>query len=110
MPQMATERWLMLGVAAGGDRQVLHESIRRLSQASAAQVRAGKPNDLLERMAADHTFAKVPAASLKAELDPTRYTGRAAQQVDEFLTEYLRPMLQRVRPLAAEAEAAEVLV
>jgi len=110
MPQMATERWLMLGVAAGGDRQVLHETIRRLSQASAAQVRGGKPNDLLERMAADHTFAKVPAASLKAELDPTRYTGRAAQQVDEFLTEYLRPMLKRVRPMAAEAEAAEVLV
>lgn len=110
MPQMATERWLMLGVATGGDRQVLHETIRQLSQVSAAQVRAGKPNDLLERLAADHTFAKVPAASLQAELDPVRYTGRAAQQVDEFLNEYLRPLLKRIRPLAAEAEAAEVLV
>jgi hypothetical protein len=50
----------------------------------------------------------VPATALQAELQPANYTGRAAQQVSEFREEYLQPLLARVRPLAAEAEAAEV--
>ena len=50
MPFMATERWLMLGVQAGGDRQALHEVIRRHSLAVAEAVSAGQPNDLLERL------------------------------------------------------------
>jgi adenylosuccinate lyase len=110
MPFMASERWLMLGVSQGGDRQAIHEVIRRHSLAAAEAVRMGRPNDLLERMAADHTFAAIPAATLKAELDPTHYTGRATQQVEEFLAEYLRPLLDRVRPQAAVAEVAEVKV
>ncbi len=108
MPFMATERWLMLGVGRGGDRQTLHEVIRRHSLAVAEEVSRGASNDLLDRLAADPAFAAVPAAALRAELDPANYTGRAAQQVGEFLTEYLDPLLRRVRPLAAEAEAAEV--
>ena len=110
MPFMATERWLMLGVAAGGDRQSLHEIIRRHSLAVAEAVRRGEPNDLLVRLAADPAFRRVPAATLQAELDPVHYTGRAAQQVAEFVEEYLQPLLSRARPLAAEAEAAEVVV
>ena len=51
-----------------------------------------------------------PAAALRAELDPANYTGRAAQQVGEFMDEYLQPLLARARPLAADAEAAEVRV
>ncbi len=108
MPFMATERWLMLGVARGGDRQALHEVIRRHSLAVADEVSRGAPNDLLARLAADPAFAGVPAAALKAELEPANYTGRASRQVGEFLSEYLDPLLHRVRPLAAEAEAAEV--
>ena len=110
MPFMATERWLMLGVASGGDRQSLHEVIRRHSLAVAEAVSRGAPNDLLERLAADPAFAEVPAAQLQAQLDPITYTGRAAHQVGEFLEEYLRPLLARARPLAAEAESAEVRV
>src|SRR6185436_10588765 len=60
MPFMATERLLMLGVEAGGDRQALHEVIRTNSLAAAERVSKGGPNDLLERLAGDHTFAKVP--------------------------------------------------
>jgi adenylosuccinate lyase len=110
MPFMATERWLMVGVAAGGDRQVLHEVIRRHSLAVADAVSRGGPNDLLDRLAADPAFAGVPAADLQAQLDPAGYTGRAAHQVGEFLEEYLRPLLARARPLAAEAGSAEVRV
>jgi adenylosuccinate lyase len=110
MPFMATERWLMVGVAAGGDRQVLHEVIRRHSLAVAEAVSRGGPNDLLPRLAADPAFAGVPAADLQAQLDPAGYTGRAARQVGEFLEEYLRPLLARARPLAAEAGSAEVRV
>jgi adenylosuccinate lyase len=110
MPFMATERWLMLGVEAGGDRQTLHEIIRRHSLTVAEAVSRGEPNDLLVRLAAEPVFRGVPAATLQAELDPANYTGRAAQQVSEFVEEYLQPLLSRARPLAAEAEAAEVVV
>jgi adenylosuccinate lyase len=110
MPFMATERWLMLGVATGGDRQELHEVIRRHSLVVADAVARGAPNDLLERLAGDPAFAGVPTAQLQAQLDPANYTGRAAQQVGEFLEEYLRPALTRARPLAAEAGTAEVRV
>jgi adenylosuccinate lyase len=110
MPFMATERWLMLGVAKGGDRQALHEVIRRHSLAVAESVSRGQPNDLLARLAADPAFAGVSSATLQAELDPINYTGRATQQVSEFVEEYLQPLLSRARPLAAEAEASEVVV
>ena len=108
MPFMATERWLLLGVSAGGDRQAIHEVIRRHSLAVAEAVSRGQPNDLLERLATDPAFARVPATALQAELQPANYTGRASEQVVEFLAEYLRPLLDRVRPLAPEAEPAEV--
>jgi adenylosuccinate lyase len=110
MPFMVTERWLILGVAAGGDRQALHEVIRRHSLAVAEGVARGAPNDLLDRLAADPAFAGVPAGDLQAQLDPVAYTGRAGRQVGEFLEEYLRPLLARARPLAAEAGGAEVRV
>jgi adenylosuccinate lyase len=110
MPFMATERWLMLGVAAGGDRQALHEVIRRHSLAVADAVAQGAPNDLLERLGADPAFAGIPAADLRAQLEPVNYTGRAARQVGEFLDEYLRPLLALARPLAAETGSAEVRV
>jgi adenylosuccinate lyase len=110
MPFMATERWLMLGVGAGGDRQTLHEVIRRHSLAVAEGVSRGEPNDLLTRLASEPAFRGVPVATLQAELDPARYTGRAAYQVQEFIEEYLQPLLSRARPLASEAEAAEVVV
>jgi adenylosuccinate lyase len=73
-------------------------------------VSKGGSNDLLERLAKDHTFARIPSQSLKAELDPALYTGRAEQQVGEFLSEYLKPLLERARPLAAKASEAEVVV
>src|SRR5262245_61646322 len=110
MPFMATERWLMLGVEAGGDRQALHEIIRQNSLATAEAVSRGEPNNLLERLSADHTFAKVSTKTLQAELDPIRYTGRSKEQVKEFLDEYLAPLMARALPLAAGVGAAEIVV
>jgi adenylosuccinate lyase len=85
MPYMATERWLMLGVRAGADRQALHEVMRRHSWAVSDAVARGASNDLLERLAADPAFTGVDVAALRAELDPRRYFGRAPEQVREFL-------------------------
>jgi adenylosuccinate lyase len=73
-------------------------------------VAQGAPNDLLDRLGGDPAFAGIPASDLRAQLDPANYTGRATRQVGEFLEEYLRPLLARARPLAAEAGSAEVRV
>jgi adenylosuccinate lyase len=100
MPFMATERWLVLGGKAGGDRQTLHEVMRRHSWAVADAVDRGEPNDLLERLAADPAFARVDAAALRAELDPARYVGRAPSQVTEYLRDHVDPLLRRLEPYA----------
>lgn len=85
MPFMATERWLMLGVTAGGDRQQLHEVIRRHAWAVSEAVARGSDNDLIDRLAGDPAFAAVDRTALTAELDPGRYVGRAPEQVEEYI-------------------------
>ena len=93
LPFMATESLLMAGVAAGGDRQHLHEVIRVHSQAAALRVKQeGMPNDLLDRLAGDTAFANISVTDVMA---PEQYTGRAEQQVHEFLTEVIEPILAR---------------
>ena len=110
MPFMATERWMMLGTSAGGDRQVLHEVIRRHSLVVAEQVSRGEPNDLLDRLAAAPEFGNVPVETLRAELAPSRYVGRAPEQVGEFLTEFLAPLLARARAEMRAVPAGELRV
>jgi adenylosuccinate lyase len=105
MPFMATERWLMLGVQAGGDRQALHEVIRRHSRAVSAALETGAPNDLLERLAQDPAFAAVDAATLRQELDPLRYVGRAPQQVAEYVEGPLERLLAELHPFAIPDDA-----
>ncbi len=91
LPFMATENVLMAAVKAGGDRQTLHEAIRRHSHDAARNVKVeGGENDLLERLKSDPAFAKV---DIDAELEPARFIGRAPQQVDEFLREHVAPIL-----------------
>ncbi len=105
MPFMATERWLMLGVEAGGDRQALHEVIRTHSRAVSLAVESGAPNDLLGRLAADPAFASVDAARLRAELEPARYVGRAPEQVVEYVEGPLAEILDSLRAYAAPDDA-----
>lgn len=93
LPFMATEEILMAGVRAGGDRQHLHELIRRHSWAAAEQVKQhGRPNDLVARLKADPAFA---AVDIDGALDPGRHVGRSAEQVDEFLAEVVTPIRTR---------------
>lgn len=105
MPFMATERWLMVGVEAGGDRQGLHEVIRKHSRAVSTSVESGAPNDLLDRLARDPAFAKVDATRLRAELDPARYVGRAPEQVQEYVDGPLAELLNSLRAYAAPDDA-----
>ena len=106
VPFMAAENILMAAVAAGGDRQDLHERIRRHSQAASAQVKQhGQPNDLLQRLADDKAFAGV---DLTAAVDPTTLTGRSAEQVDEFLAEVVEPIRRRYSDRQAVATELRV--
>jgi adenylosuccinate lyase len=90
---MATENILMAAVAAGGDRQTLHESIRQHSQAAAAVVKEqGGDNDLIVRLKADTAFA---AADIEGAIDPGKLVGRSKEQVDEFLNEVVAPIRKR---------------
>lgn len=107
MPFMAIERWLMLGVEAGGDRQALHEVMRQHSREVSAAVAEGAPNDLLERLAGDEAFAALSTEQLKAEMDPVRYIGRAPQQVTEFLE---GPVTQLLASLASYEVTDEATV
>ncbi len=103
LPFMATENILMAAVAAGGDRQDLHERIRQHSLAAGAVVKnEGGRNDLMDRIAADPAFAKVDLSCL---LEPARFVGRAPQQVDEFLAAVIEPIRTKYgERLAADAE------
>jgi adenylosuccinate lyase len=95
LPFMASENILMAAAAAGGDRQDLHERIRRHSQAAAVQVKMeGKENDLVERLRGDQAFAKV---KLDEVLDGRKYVGRAPEQVDEFIADYVEPVREKYR-------------
>lgn len=97
LPFMASENIMMDAVKAGGDRQELHERIRELSMEAGKVVKEeGKPNDLLDRIAADPLFAKlgVTKESLTKALDPKDYVGRAPEQVAEFLDSVIKPILE----------------
>jgi adenylosuccinate lyase len=111
LPFLATERLLMRGVKAGGDRQRLHEVIRTHALAVAqAMAEQGAPNDLLERLARDPAFAALHVALRRDELDPAGYVGRAPRQVDEFLDQVLPAVLHRIEAVAPAAVTAEVTV
>jgi len=95
LPFMATEEIIVRLVQAGGDRQEAHELIRGHSIAAARAVKDGAPrNDLLDRLAADKAFG-LPLSDLEAAADPSRFVGRAPEQVDEFLAETVEPWLER---------------
>jgi adenylosuccinate lyase len=104
LPFMATEELIVRAVRAGGDRQEAHEIIRTHSIAAARAVKDGAPrNDMLDRLAADPAFG-VPLSDLEALADPARFTGRASQQVLEFLDEHVAPVLARFPDSAAADE------
>ena len=93
LPFMATENIMMDAVKAGGDRQELHEKIRTLSMEAGKRVKQeGLDNNLLELIAADPAF-NMTLEDLQKSMDPSRYTGRSKEQVEEFLSEVIQPIL-----------------
>ena len=93
LPFMASENILMDAVKRGGDRQELHERLRKHAQAAGRRVKEeGLDNDLLARIAADPAFG-LTEKDLAPLLDPKKYTGLAARQTEEFLSQTVRPLL-----------------
>jgi adenylosuccinate lyase len=105
LPFMATETILMKAALAGGDRQALHERLRRHSLAAYQEVAAGGDNPLLDRIAADPAFG-LSREEIEAAIEPRAFTGRSAEQVDELLAERVEPLLARTE--TAEVEAPRV--
>ena len=94
MPFIATENILMDAVSRGGDRQELHEVIRRYSQEAAIRVKAeGMENNLLEALKADERFA-LTDESLAEILDVRKFIGCAPEQTERFLNDAVRPLLE----------------
>jgi len=94
LPFMATENILMECVKAGGDRQELHEIIRKHSIEAGKKVKEqGKANDLITRIKNDDNF-KAIHDSLNSILSPKNYIGRASKQVEEFIKDYIKPILK----------------
>ncbi len=95
LPFMATENILMHCVKLGGDRQQLHEAIRQHSVAAAREVKEfGRPNDLIERILADERFG-LTREELDGILVPEHFIGIAPTQTEEFLRDYVRPILEK---------------
>mgnify|MGYP004670876967 FL=1 len=94
LPFMASENIMMDAVKKGGNRQELHERIRVHSIAAGKNVKEeGGKNDLIERILADPAFG-LSAEEVEKSLTPEHYVGRAPQQVEEFIAEYIRPLLE----------------
>ena len=99
LPFMATENIMMDVVKAGGDRQELHERIRELSMIAGANVKKeGKENNLLELIAADSAF-NMTLEELQETMDPSKYVGRSAIQVDKFIAKVVQPILDENKEL-----------
>lgn len=93
LPFMATENIMMEAVKRGGDRQELHERIRVHSMEAGRVVKVeGGENDLLQRIAADDAFG-MTLSELEAVMDPKNFVGRAPGQTQEFVDNYIRPIL-----------------
>ncbi|HUG39884.1 MAG TPA: adenylosuccinate lyase [Longimicrobiales bacterium] len=107
LPFLATEAVLMHATRRGGDRQDLHERIRRHAMAAADRLKEeGGENDMPERIAADRSFG-MSADEVRGILDPHRHVGRAAEQVDAFLKE-LEPVLEEARSSGEVSGAPEL--
>ena len=102
LPFMATENILMEAVKKGGDRQELHEVIRKCSMEATAKMKQGEPFDLLKQLAAEEKPG-LSAAEIDRIMEPALYIGRCPQQVDSFL-EQLRPLLAETEDRSANLD------
>ena len=95
LPFIATENLMMEAVKRGGDRQKIHEIIRRCSMEATAKMKDGGECDLLARLAKEKEFG-LTEAEMKKLLDPALYIGRCSEQVTAFV--------EKIRTLIADAD------
>ena len=108
LPFMASENIMMDAVKRGGDRQALHEKIRTYAMEAGKQVKEfGLENDLIERILADPDF-KTSREEIEAILQPEHFTGRSAQQTEEFVNGLIKPILEANKDIMGEK--AELMV
>lgn len=108
LPFMATENIMMRLVEKGGNRQEIHETLRRHSLAAAKAVKEeGKENDLVDRIAAD-PFFDMTKEEIESVLKPENYTGRCEEQVDNFLKECIYPVLEANKDILGEKSELSV--
>ncbi|SHH54594.1 adenylosuccinate lyase [Clostridium intestinale] len=94
LPFMATENIMMEAVKKGGDRQELHEKIRGYSMEASQRVKGeGLNNDLIDRIIADGGFG-LTENEIRDIIDPNKFIGRSPSQVEEFIEEYINPILE----------------
>ncbi|CAM2931759.1 adenylosuccinate lyase [Hathewaya histolytica] len=99
LPFMATENIMMEAVKRGGDRQELHEKIRVHSMEAARQVKElGLENDLIQRIIEDSSF-KMSKEEILGIIDPQKFVGRAPNQVEDFIENYVNPILDANKSL-----------
>ncbi|MBA1333931.1 MAG: adenylosuccinate lyase [Firmicutes bacterium] len=98
IPFMATENILMESVKNGGDRQDLHEKIRKYSMAAAAGIKEGGENKLMELIAQDASF-KLSSTDIDSLMDPKNFIGRSPEQVDDFVHGYIEPELNKYKSI-----------
>jgi adenylosuccinate lyase len=109
LPFMASENIMMDAVKRGGNRQELHERIRELSLEAGRNVKElGRNNNLIDLIAADSLFG-MTKEELTAHLEPSRYIGRCPEQVTQFLSEEVAPVLERYAD-ALDGSKAELSV
>ena len=102
LPFMATENIMMDAVKKGGNRQDLHERIRELSMEAGKQVKQeGLDNDLCERILNDPMFP-ITKEEMDAIMQPENFTGRSPQQVEEFVNECVKPILEANKDILGE--------
>ncbi|MCA1902414.1 MAG: adenylosuccinate lyase, partial [Candidatus Hydrogenedens sp.] len=108
LPFMATESLLMAGVKKGGDRQVLHEIIRKHAQSAGEWVKnEGQENDLLERLANDPDFPLTKEEIMNC-LDEKDFVGRAPQQTEEFVREIIDPIIEKYSKISEISSSVSV--
>ena len=95
LPFIATENLMMEAVKRGGDRQEIHEIIRRCSMEATAKMKNGEECDLLARLAAEKEFG-LTEAEMTELLTPALYIGRCPEQVSAFV--------EKIKPLLANAD------
>lgn len=102
LPFMASENIMMDAVERGGNRQELHEKIRTYAMMAGKRVKEeGLDNNLIELIAADPSFG-LTKEDIEKTLIPENYTGRSEEQVDEFLAECVKPVLDKYPEYTAE--------